>query len=265
MLVDSHCHLDRLDLVPYNGSLEQAINAAHERDIQQLLCISISLGNIQAVIDIAQKFPTVVASVGVHPCDVAQGLATGEQLRNWAAQPKVVAIGETGLDYFHETESKTLQQESFALQLEVAGELGLPVVVHTRDAREDTLAMIKTHGNLEYAGVLHCFTEDWDMAKRALDMNFYISLSGIVTFKNAESLREVARKLPLDRLLVETDAPYLAPVPHRGKSNEPKFVRDVAEYLAALTGMDIETFAKQTTENFYRLFPKALPHLVKVK
>ncbi len=261
MLVDSHCHLDRLKLEPYNGDLSAAVAAAHQRGIQQMLCIGISLDNIQTVIDIARDHPTVVASVGVHPCDVQQGTASAEQLAQWARQPKVVALGETGLDYHYETESKALQQESFALHLRVGAELGLPVVVHTREAREDTLALIEAHGSREHAGVLHCFTEDWDMARRALEFNYYVSLSGIVTFKNAEQLRDVARRLPADRLLVETDSPYLAPVPYRGKPNEPRYVREVAEFVAQVRGVSFEELARQTTENFYRLFPLAKQHL----
>ncbi|HEY7885887.1 MAG TPA: TatD family hydrolase, partial [Cellvibrionaceae bacterium] len=189
MLVDSHCHLDRINLDRYNGELAGAIAAAGERGISQMLCISISLENVEKVIAIAQEHPEVLASVGVHPCDVKAGTASREQLLEWAARERVVAIGETGLDYHYETESKELQQESFALHLEVAGEVGLPVVVHTRDAREDTLALIKAHGNPASAGVLHCFTESWEMAQAALELGYYVSLSGIVTFKNAESLR----------------------------------------------------------------------------
>ncbi|MDQ2077995.1 TatD family hydrolase [Marinimicrobium sp. ABcell2] len=257
MLVDSHCHLDRLKLDPYNGDLSAALDAARARDIQQFLCIGVSLDNRHAVLDIAHRFPDVVASVGVHPCDVESGTASVEQLVNWSQDPKVVALGETGLDYHYSPETKALQQESFAMHLQAGAQAGLPVVVHTRDARADTLALIKEHGDLEHAGVLHCFTEDWSMAKAAMDRNYYISLSGIVTFRNAEALRDVARKMPLDRLLVETDSPYLAPVPHRGKSNEPQFVRDVAEFVAEVKGVSFEQLAEQTTANFYRLFPKA--------
>ena len=261
MLVDSHCHLDRINLDPYNGELSGAIDAARTRGIQQLLCIGISLENIQTVIDIAQQHPAVVASVGVHPCDVKEGTATADQLLQWAQQPKVVALGETGLDYHYETDSKALQHESFAMHLVVGGKTGLPVVVHTREARDDTIELIKAHGSLESAGVLHCFTEDWDMAKRALDLNYYISISGIVTFKNAEQIRDVVRKMPLDRLLVETDSPYLAPVPYRGKPNEPKNVREVAEFVAEVKGMPFEELARHTTENFYRLFSRAKQYL----
>ena len=263
MLVDSHCHLDRINLSPYDGQLSGAIQAAHTCGIQQMLCIGISLENIQTVIDIAQQHPGVVASVVVHPCDVKEGTASAEQLLQWAQQPKVVALGETGLDYHYETESKALQHESFALHLEVGGKTGLPVVVHTREARDDTIDLIKTYGSLEHAGVLHCFTEDWGMAKRVLDLNYYISISGIVTFKNAEQIRDVVRKMPIDRLLVETDSPYLAPVPYRGKPNEPRYVREVAEFVAEVRGMAFEDLAQQTTENFYCLFTRAkqyLPH-----
>lgn len=261
MLVDSHCHLDRINLSPYNGQLDLAIAAAHERGIQQMLCIGISLQNIQTVIDIAQAHPGVVASVGVHPCDVKEGTATADQLKAWSAQPKVVALGETGLDYHYETESKALQHQSFALHLQVGRETGLPVVVHTREARADTLALIKEHGSLEHSGVLHCFTEDWDMARAALDLNYYISISGIVTFKNADQIRDVVSKMPLDRLLVETDSPYLAPVPYRGKPNEPKYVREVAQYIADLRGLSYAALAQQTSENFYRLFTRAKQYL----
>jgi TatD DNase family protein len=261
MLVDSHCHLDRINLDRYPGGLTEAIAAAHERGIQQMLCIGISLENIQTVIDIAQAHERVVASVGVHPCDVQAGTATAAQLLQWAQQPKVVALGETGLDYHYETESKALQHESFAMHLQVGKQIGLPVVVHTREAKADTLALIKEHGSLESSGVLHCFTEDWEMAKAALDLNYYISISGIVTFKNAEQIREVVRQMPMDRLLVETDSPYLAPIPYRGKPNEPKYVREVAQFVADVRGIPLEELAERTSENFYRLFNKAHQYL----
>lgn len=257
MLTDSHCHLDRIDLTPYDGNLTAALDAARERGIGQFLCIGVSLENRETVVDIARRYPDVVASVGVHPCDVESGTATVEQLVEWGRAPEVVGLGETGLDYHYAEQTAELQQESFALHLQAGAQAGLPVIVHTREAREDTLALIREHGSEEHAGVLHCFTENWDMASRALDMNYYISLSGIVTFKSAEALREVAKKVPLDRLLVETDSPYLAPVPHRGKSNEPKWVLEVAEFVAELRGVPVEQLAEQTTENFYRLFPKA--------
>ena len=257
MLVDSHCHLDRLKLDKYDNDLAKAVAAANERGIERLLCVGISLSNREAVVNIAEQFDCVVSSVGVHPCDVKEGLATHDNLVEWAKHPKVVALGESGLDYYYSEDDKALQHESFIIHLEAAKTAKLPVIVHTRDAREDTIQLIEQHGCRENAGVLHCFTESWQMAKQALDLNYMISMSGIVTFKNAAELREVAKQIPLDRLLVETDSPYLAPVPHRGKSNEPQYVRDVAEFVAELRGLSYEELAAITTENFYRLFPKA--------
>ncbi len=257
MLIDSHCHLDRLKLDAYDDDLSKAVEAALARDIQQLLCVGISVNNRKAVVEIAEKFPQVVSSVGIHPLDVKEGLATQDDLIEWSAHPKVVALGETGLDYYYSEDDKVLQQESFVIHLEAAAKAQLPVIVHTRDAREDTLSLIKAHGDTTTAGVLHCFTENWDMAKRAIDMNYMISISGIVTFKNAKELRDVVKQIPLDRLLVETDSPYLAPVPYRGKPNEPKYVREVAEYIAELKGLPFEELAAITTNNFYQLFPKA--------
>ena len=258
MLIDSHCHLDRLKLdKKYAGDLDAAMNAAREAGVKKFLCIGISLENEPAVRALARRYDDVVCSVGVHPLDVEAGQATEEQLVAWAEDPNVVALGETGLDYYYSQESQSLQQESFKVHLRAASRAKLPVVVHTRDAREDTLSLIREHGNSDYAGVLHCFTESWEMAKAALDMNYYISLSGIVTFKNAEELRNVARKVPLDRLLVETDSPYLAPVPYRGKPNEPAFVREVAQFVADLRGISYDALCEATGENFLRLFRKA--------
>lgn len=255
MLVDSHCHLDRLKLG--DRSLAQAIDAAAERGVSHLLCIAISSQNVEAVLSIAAQYPQVSASVGAHPLDVEEGAITREQLLALTRRPYVVAVGETGLDYYYTEDTKAIQRESFAMHLDVAGQSGLPVVVHTRDARKDTLALIKQYGRHDSAGVLHCFTEDVAMARSAMDMGYYISLSGIVTFRNADALREVAEYVPMDRLLVETDSPYLAPVPYRGKPNEPQYVREVAEFLADLKGLSFETFAQTTTENFYRLFNRA--------
>lgn len=257
MLVDSHCHLDRLDLTAYGGSLDAALAAARERGVGHFLCIGVSADNASAVKELAERYSDVDCSVGVHPLDLEPGAAPAlEWLLGELDHPGVVAIGETGLDYHYEPEAAELQQQAFALHLQAAHITGKPVIVHTREARADTLRLLR-EAALPQAGVLHCFTEDWDMARAALDMGFYISLSGIVTFRNAEALREVARQVPADRLLVETDAPYLAPVPHRGKPNVPAYVRDVAEYLAVLRGVSIEQLAEQTTANFKRLFPLA--------
>ena len=257
MLVDSHCHLDRLDLSACSGSLQAALDAARARGVGHFLCIGVSAANAAAVKLVAEQYPDVHCSVGVHPLDLEPGAAPAlDWLLGELAHPRVVAIGETGLDYHYEPEAAALQQASFALHLEAAKITGKPVIVHTREARADTLALLR-EAALPQAGVLHCFTEDWEMARAALDLGFYISLSGIVTFRNAEALRDVARQIPSDRLLVETDAPYLAPVPHRGKPNLPQYVREVAEYLAVLRGVSYETLVEQTGDNFFRLFPLA--------
>lgn len=257
MLVDSHCHLDRLDLSACGGSLQAALDAARARGVGHFLCIGVSAANAAAVKQVAEQYSDVHCSVGVHPLDLEPGAEPAlDWLLSELAHPRVVAIGETGLDYHYEPEAAALQQASFALHLEAAKITGKPVIVHTREARADTLTLLR-EAALPQAGVLHCFTEDWEMARAALDLGFYISLSGIVTFRNAEALRDVARQIPSDRLLVETDAPYLAPVPHRGKPNLPQYVREVAEYLAVLRGVSYETLVEQTGENFFRLFPLA--------
>jgi TatD DNase family protein len=257
LLVDSHCHLDRLDLSAHDGSLDRALDAARARGVGHFLCIGVSADNAAAVKALADKYADVDCSVGIHPLDLKPG---EEPALDWLLReldhPRVVAIGETGLDYHYEPEAAQLQQASFRLHLQAANATGKPVIVHTRGARADTLTLLR-EAQLPQGGVLHCFTEDWDMAKAALDLGFYISLSGIVTFRNADALRDVARQVPADRLLVETDSPYLAPIPYRGKPNLPQYVREVAEYLAMLRGVPYEAFAAQTTENFKRLFPLA--------
>ncbi|MBX2808314.1 MAG: TatD family hydrolase [Cellvibrionaceae bacterium] len=262
MLVDSHCHLDRLTLDKYDQQLSGAIEAARGRGIQQLLCVGISIDNRETVVKLAETYPEVVASVGVHPLDVKQGLATADDLLNWSVHPKVVALGETGLDYYYSEDEKAVQQASFVTHLDAGKTTQLPVIVHTRDARKDTIDLIKAHGCEHSAGVLHCFTEDWSMAKQAMDVNYMISISGIVTFRNAQALRDVVKQIPLERLLVETDSPYLAPVPYRGKPNEPQYVREVAEFVAQLKGISFTELADVTTANFYRLFPKARAYIL---
>ncbi len=257
MLIDSHCHLDRLDLGACGGSLDAALDAARARGVSQFLCIGVSADNAAAVKSVAERYDDVHCSVGVHPLDLQPGESLAlEWLLSELEHPRVVAIGETGLDYHYESEAAELQQQAFRLHLEAAKITGKPVIVHTREARADTLALLR-EAALPQAGVLHCFTEDWEMARAALDLGFYISLSGIVTFRNASALRDVARQVPADRLLVETDSPYLAPVPYRGKPNLPQYVREVAEFLADLRGVPFEAFAEQTSENYLRLFPLA--------
>lgn len=254
MLVDSHCHLDRLDLSPYQGDLGAALDAARARGVRQMLCIGIDRGNVSTVIDIAERHEGIYASVGIHPLDITEAVASVDELLQWANHPSVVAIGETGLDYYYSTEHIQRQQESFSNHLQASARCGKPVVVHTRNAVDDTLALLREAGDPDVGGVLHCFTESWAMARAALDLGFYISFSGIITFRNAAELREVVKQVPLDRILVETDSPYLAPVPYRGKKNEPQYVVEVAACVAEIRGLSVAEVAAATTANFGRLF-----------
>lgn len=254
MLVDSHCHLDRIDLEPYQGDLGLAIAAAKERGVSRMLCVGIDLNNAQTVVDIAHAYEGIYASVGLHPLDIDDSEKDYSLLQHLASDPSVVAVGETGLDYYYSKDSAELQRESFRRHLQLAKSVSKPVIVHTRDAREDTLTIIREQGDLDLGGVLHCFTENWEMAQQAIDLNYYISFSGIVTFNNAKALREVVKQVPLERLLVETDAPYLAPVPYRGKKNEPKYVVEVAQCIAELKGVSYEKILQCTSENFSNLF-----------
>jgi TatD DNase family protein len=246
--VDSHCHLNYLD------SPDDAWARALARGVDGCLCIAVDHAGMNEVLGLARRHARIWATVGEHPAN-----CTGDA--SWVAQyinsPKVVAIGETGLDYHHCDDSgeRMRQRESFEQQLDLAGRHALPVVVHTRAAMQDTLDAIARHG--EVVGVLHCFTESWEMAQHALDAGYYISISGIVTFRNAGNVRQVARRIPADRLLVETDAPWLAPVPHRGGNNEPAFVVDTAAYLADLREVELTALAAQTRANFFRLFERA--------
>jgi TatD DNase family protein len=255
--VDSHCHLDRLKLEGYDDGIAGVISRAQQQGVGKMLCVGIDLENSVTCQQIAASHSEVVASVGVHPLSVGEQPLDITLLRQLAAAEKVVAIGETGLDYFYKSEYLAQQKQSFIDHLSLAKELAKPVIVHTRDAKDDTIDLIKNHGCLQSAGVLHCFTEDLAMAKSALDLNYYISISGIVTFKNADALRAVVKNLPLDRLLIETDSPYLTPVPHRGKPNEPQYVSLVAKFIAELLSMDVAELADITTNNFYKLFSQA--------
>lgn len=257
MLVDSHCHLDKLDLAAYDGNLDAALQAAFDRHISHIVCIGIDMDNIQSVLTLAQQHEQVFATVGVHPLYRENREPTLDELVRVAAHPKVIAIGETGLDYFYAEGDLQWQRDRFVTHIRAARQVQLPLVIHTRGAKEDTLNFLREEGAGEIRGVMHCFTEDLDMAKRAIDLGFLISISGIVTFRNADELRAVVQALPLDRLLVETDAPWLAPVPHRGKSNEPKFVVEVAQKVAELKGVSLDVVAEQTTTNFFGLFTRA--------
>ncbi len=259
MLVDSHCHLDRLKLDNYANGLPDALQAARAAGVGAFLCVCIDAGNVAEVVRIADSWPDIVASVGVHPLDLADTAPDLRFLAEWARHPRVVAVGETGLDYHYASDNRRLQRDAFAAHLDFAAQEKLPVIVHTREAVDDTLELLRSHASRESAGVMHCFTESWEMARVALDLGFYIAFSGILTFRKAEDLREVARKVPLDRLLVETDAPYLAPVPYRGKPNEPRYLPAVAAEVARLQGITPEALVAATGENFFRLFAKARP------
>jgi len=254
MLIDSHCHLDRVDLEPFDGSLDKVMDAARAAGVDHMLCVSISLEAYPTVHDIATRYPQVSCSVGVHPGETEGADPSLEDLVSRGRDPLVVAIGETGLDYHYHPEDNEWQRERFRTHIRAAREVGKPLIIHTRDAREDTIRILQEEGADQVGGVMHCFTETWEMAKAALDLGFYISFSGIVTFRNAEELREVARQVPDDRLLVETDSPYLAPVPHRGKGNHPAWVRDVATKVAEVRGSDLERIAALTTRNYQQLF-----------
>jgi len=257
VLVDSHCHLDRLKLLPDSGGLPAALTQAREAGVSGFLCVCIDQNNVADVVGIADRWPDIVASVGVHPLDLADKAPDLSFLSEWARHPRVVAVGETGLDYHYASENRQLQMDSFAAHLDFAAQEKLPVIIHTREAVDDTLALMRTHASRASTGVMHCFTESWDMARQALDMGFYVSFSGIITFRNADDLREVVRQVPLDRLLIETDSPYLAPVPYRGKPNEPKYLPAVAAEVARLKGISEEEVIRVTGENFFNLFSKA--------
>lgn len=257
LLVDSHCHLDRLDLTPFDGKLEGALENARAHGVGHMLCVCIDLEHFNDVLEPASTHNNIFASVGVHPNERDGEEPDIERLVALADDPNVVAIGETGLDYFRTEEKMDWQQQRFRNHIAAAKQTGKPLIIHMRDATEDTLRIMREESAGEAGGVMHCFAEDWDAAKKAMDLGFYISFSGIVTFKNATELKEVAKKMPADLMLVETDSPYLAPTPYRGKSNQPAYVKYVAEHIAELRGELVEQVTETTTENFFRLFSTA--------
>lgn len=254
LLVDSHCHLDQLDLTPYQGDLAKALLRANQFDVKHFLCVCITLDKFPDVLAIAEKYAHVNASVGLHPNEEVAQEPTTDELVKLACHPKIIAIGETGLDYYRSTGDLNWQRERFRQHIRAAKEIRKPLIIHSRQAKEDTLKILREENAAEIGGVMHCFTEDWEMAQAAMDLNLYISFSGIVTFQNAADIQTVAKKIPLDRMLIETDSPYLAPNPYRGKSNEPAYVRFVAEFIAKLRDDNIETIAEHTTQNFFTLF-----------
>ena len=258
MLVDSHCHLDFPELA---ADLDGVLSRMRDNGVGHALTISTTLATFPAVRRVAQGRPNVWCSAGVHPDERGDRReASLEELAAMADDAKVVAIGETGLDYYRlEGGDAEWQRERFRTHIRAARRCAKPLVIHTRAAAEDTLRIMREEGAGEAGGVMHCFTEAWDVAEAALAMGFHISISGIVTFKNAATVKDVAARVPLERLLVETDSPYLAPVPHRGKPNQPAFVRHVAEEVARLRGIAFDEVARRTTENFFRLFRHAQP------
>ncbi len=254
MLVDSHCHLDRLDLTKYQDKLDLALQFAQQQGVEYFLCVGIDLVNFQNILEIAERYENVGVTLGLHPTELVSQEPTVAQLLELAENPRVLGIGETGLDYYRCEGDVEWQHQRFRNHIQVAKTVKKPIIVHTRQAQQDTITILKQESAAEIGGIMHCFTETWEMAEQALALGFYISFSGIITFQNAKDLQEVVKKVPLEQMLIETDSPYLAPVPYRGKSNEPAYVRYVAQCIADLKNLDVQTVAKYTTENFYRLF-----------
>lgn len=254
MFIDSHCHLDRIDLAPYQNDFKLFMQEAENSKIDQMLCIAIDLESYPAMANLVNDYPSISLSVGVHP-NVQEGQDPSvEELIELGKNPKVIAIGETGLDYFRSEGDLKWQHQRFSNHIQAAKKLNKPLIIHTREAGHDSLDDLAAGGADEVGGIIHCFTEDWDYAKKALDLGFYISFSGIVTFKNAQDIKEVAKKVPADRFLIETDSPYLAPVPFRGKPNYPTYVRYVAEHIAELRNISVEQVAELSSDNFKTLF-----------
>jgi TatD DNase family protein len=251
MLVDSHCHLDFPELA---ANLPAILETMRENDVGAALCVSVTLEDFPKVLALAEQHENFYASVGVHPDYPDLREPTVVELVELAQHPKVVAIGETGLDYYRLTGDLEWQRERFRVHIRAARQSRKPLIIHTRSASADTLRLMQEEGASEAGGVMHCFTESWEVAQGALAMGFHISFSGIVTFKNAKDLKDVASKVPLDRLLVETDSPYLAPVPYRGKTNQPGWVKHVAEEVARLQNRTFADVATATTRNFFKLF-----------
>lgn len=253
VFIDSHCHVNFPDLAgDYPAISERMAN----NNVKMALCVSVNLPDWDPMMEMVEREPTLWASVGVHPDYENEIEPTVDDLVSRSERDKVVAIGETGLDYYRLTGDLEWQRERFRTHIRAAKQARLPLIIHTRQAREDTISILREEGADEVGGVMHCFTESWEMAQQSMELGFYVSFSGIVTFKNARDLQETAAKVPMDRLLIETDSPYLAPVPHRGKRNDPSLVVHVAEKIAELKGLSVEEVAAQSTENFFNLFKK---------
>lgn len=258
MLIDSHCHIDCIDLnAHHQGDIALLMEDAKAHDVAYMLCVAIEPQYQPRIEALASQFSNVFISAGVHPnTELSEELSVDELIK-MSQSPSCIAIGETGLDYYRSTGDLDWQRQRLITHIKAAKQTNKPLIIHMRDAHEDTLRILKEQGAESPGAVMHCFAEDWSVAKVALDLGFYISLSGIVTFKNAQALKEVAQKTPIDRLLVETDSPYLAPVPYRGKINQPAWVSYVAKYIAELRGESFTSIADKTTENFFSLFTQA--------
>ena len=254
MYFDSHCHLDRIELGDYGGDFGQLLRTIEEGDVERMVCIGVTLESFDDMYQRIADLPQVYCTAGVHPDYENIEEPSVERLCELATRDKVVAIGETGLDYFHQSGDLDWQRQRFVTHVHAARESGLPLVIHTRDAREDTLDILRRHRAAEVGGVLHCFTESWEMARDAIELGFYISISGIVTFAQAQNVRDMARQIPLERLLIETDSPWLSPAPYRGKPNHPGRVGLVAEKLAEIRDESLEEIATTTYLNACRLF-----------
>ncbi|AMC36868.1 TatD family hydrolase [Janthinobacterium sp. B9-8] len=254
MFIDSHCHINFPDLA---ANIDQHLAKMAENKVTHALCVAVNLPELPSVLALADAHANIFASVGVHPDYEDTPEPTVEQLVELALHKKVVAIGETGLDYYRLQGDLEWQRERFRVHIRAAKMAGLPLIIHTRSSAEDTIRILKEEGAAEVGGVLHCFTESWEVAQAAMELGFYISFSGIVSFKKAVELHEVARLVPLDRMLIETDSPYLAPVPFRGKQNQPAWVRHVAESIADLRGVSVNQIADASTANFFKLFARA--------
>jgi TatD DNase family protein len=254
MLIDSHCHLDRIDLKPYEDDFSCFMEEAKNNQIEHLLCIAIDLESYPAMLELVTDFKQISVTVGVHPNVQDCKDPSVDELLLLGQPDNVIGIGETGLDYFRSEGDLAWQHQRFRNHISAAKKLRKPLIIHTREAKEDTLRILKEENADEIGGVIHCFTEDWEFAKKAMDLNFYISFSGIITFNNAVTIKEVAKKIPADKFLIETDSPYLAPVPFRGRPNYPTYVRYVAEQIAELRGTSITKIADLSSSNFYQLF-----------
>ena len=256
ILIDSHCHLN---LLTKNTDLDSVIQRALENNVQYMQTICTKLEDLSSILEIAEKYDNVFASVGLHPCEVNENsrLITNSEIIELTKHPKIIGIGETGIDYYHEPYNKKLQKDVLIAHIHAASATSIPAIIHTREADEDTIDILTSEmRNSKFPGLIHCFTSSKNLATKMLDIGLYISMSGIITFKNTTDLQEIVKYVPLDRLLIETDSPYLAPIPMRGKQNEPAFVIYIAEKIAALKNITPKEVANVTTHNFNTLFSK---------